>query len=75
MTMTIERGERRLLPASEAIRELGLGRSQGYELLSRGAIPSVRLGARLYVPERALDALVGPAIEKAARTGGQAPTA
>ena len=45
----------------EAARVLGIGRSLAYELVSRGELPSVRLGRRIVVPLAAVDALLASA--------------
>ena len=48
LTMTVE----------EAGRMLGISRGLAYELVARGEIPSLRLGRRIVVPRRALEAMV-----------------
>lgn len=40
----------------EAARLLGLGRNSVYEAVRRGEVPAVRVGRRLVVPVRALEA-------------------
>ena len=50
--------DRRTLTVEEAARVLGIGRSLAYELVSRGELPSVRLGRRIVVPVAALDELL-----------------
>lgn len=42
----------------EAAQLLGISRALGYELVARGELPSIRLGRRIVVPRRALDALL-----------------
>jgi excisionase family DNA binding protein len=51
----------------EAAEILGIGRSLAYELARAGRIPALRLGKRLVVPRRALDALLAGAIPQAAQ--------
>lgn len=48
LTLTVER----------AGRLLGISRGLAYELVRRGEIPSVRLGRRIVVPARAIDAML-----------------
>jgi len=43
-----------LLSIKEAGELLGIGRTKTYELVSGGAIPSVRIGARVLVPRAEL---------------------
>jgi excisionase family DNA binding protein len=42
----------------EAAAALGISRGLAYALVRRGDIPSVRLGRRIVVPVRALDAVL-----------------
>ena len=51
-------GERLTLTVEEAAELLGVSRALGYELVARGEIPSLRLGRRIVVPRRALDAML-----------------
>ena len=44
----------------EAGRLLGLSRSSAYAAVKRGDIPSVRVGGRVLVPLRRLEAMVDP---------------
>ena len=37
---------------------LGVSRSYAYELVRQGALPCMRLGYRIVIPVRALDALI-----------------
>lgn len=54
------RGELRLVySVTEAAELLGISRSTAYELVSRGELPTVRLGRRLIVTRPALTALLG----------------
>ena len=46
--------ERLLLKPTEAAEVIGLGRSKTYELISKGLIPSVRIGKSVRVPVAAL---------------------
>lgn len=48
LTLTVER----------AGRLLAISRGLAYELVRRGEIPSVRLGRRIVVPARAIDAML-----------------
>jgi excisionase family DNA binding protein len=49
---------RLVLTVTEAARTLGISRALAYELIARGELPALRLGRRLVVPRRALEALV-----------------
>ena len=49
------------IPALSAARLLGISRGLAYELVARGELPSLRLGRRITVPRRALEALVASA--------------
>jgi excisionase family DNA binding protein len=42
----------------DAAELLGISRAFAYELVARGELPSVRLGRRVVIPRRALEALV-----------------
>jgi excisionase family DNA binding protein len=46
--------ERMLLKPTEAAEVIGLGRSKTYELISKGLIPSVRIGKSVRIPVAAL---------------------
>lgn len=46
--------ERMLLKPQEAAEALGIGRTKLYELLKRGVLPSVKVGASLRVPVQGL---------------------
>jgi excisionase family DNA binding protein len=51
--------ERRLtLSVEEAAELLGISRGLAYELVRRGELPYIRLGRRIVVPTRALEALL-----------------
>jgi excisionase family DNA binding protein len=43
------------LTVEEAGRKVGLGRSAAYGAVRRGEIPVVRIGRKLFVPEKALE--------------------
>jgi len=58
--------ERLTLTVEEAARLLGISRALAYQLVARDEIPSVRLGRRLLVPRRALDALLAQAMPETA---------
>lgn len=42
----------------DAAQLLGISRALAYELVARGELPSVRLGRRVVIPRKALEALV-----------------
>lgn len=44
---------------------LGISRSSAYECVRLGSIPSIRLGRRIVVPTRAIDALLASVSPKA----------
>ena len=46
--------ERLLLTVEEAARRLGIGRSPAWRPVRSGALPSVRLGRLVRIPERSL---------------------
>lgn len=50
--------DRLTLTVEEAARLLGISRALGYELVAQGQLPSLRLGRRIVVPRRALEAMV-----------------
>jgi excisionase family DNA binding protein len=52
------RDERLVLSVTEAAGMLGISRGLAYELVARGELPSLRLGRRIVVPRRALEALL-----------------
>ena len=58
--------DRLTLTVEEAACLLGISRALGYELVARGQLPSVRLGRRIVVPRRALDALLDAASQDSA---------
>lgn len=53
--------ERLTLSVEEAAQLLGISRALAYELVRRGELPRLRLGRRIVVPRRALEALVAGA--------------
>ncbi len=52
-----------VVTVEEAALALGISRSLGYALVRDGVIPSLRLGRRLVVPRKRLEALDGSAID------------
>jgi excisionase family DNA binding protein len=52
--------DRLTLTVEEAAEVLGISRTLAYELVRRGALPSLRLGRRLVVPRAGLLALLRP---------------
>ena len=50
--------ERLVWSVEEAGRRLGISRAHAYELVTRGELPHLRLGRRVVVPKRALEALL-----------------
>jgi excisionase family DNA binding protein len=50
--------ERLLYPVNEAAAKLGVGRSKLYELISTGALESVKLGKSRLVPAEAIERFV-----------------
>jgi excisionase family DNA binding protein len=59
----MESKKRQALTVTEAAEILGISRGLAYELVSRGEIPALRLGRRLVVPRKAIDAMLDPAID------------
>jgi hypothetical protein len=45
-------------------KKLGLSRNAAYEAAARGDLPTIRIGSRLFVPVRALDALLDSATDR-----------
>jgi excisionase family DNA binding protein len=59
-------GPRRLtLTVEEAGQLLGVSRSYAYELVRQGALPCMRLGRRIVIPVRALEALLDRVVAEA----------
>jgi excisionase family DNA binding protein len=52
-----------LLRPVEAAEAIGIGRSKVYELIARGELPSVRIGASVRVPVDALRAWIAQQLE------------
>jgi excisionase family DNA binding protein len=52
-----------LLRPVEAAEAIGIGRSKVYELIARGELPSVRIGASVRVPVDALRAWIARQLE------------
>ena len=50
--------ERPVLNVAEAAKLLGISRNHTYELIWRHQLPSVRLGRRVFVPRKALEAVL-----------------
>jgi len=50
--------ERLCYSVREAARLLGLSRTGTYLLIQRGALPSIKLGGRVLVPRKALEAML-----------------
>jgi len=50
--------ERLTMTVEEAADALGISRALAYELVARSELPSLRLGRRIVVPRRALEAMV-----------------
>ena len=60
----MEKSEKLTMTVEEAAALLGISRALGYELVSRGDIPCLRLGRRIVIPRRAIDRMIdetGPA--------------
>jgi len=53
-----------VLTVSEVAKILRLSRNSAYQGVLRGEIPSIRVGKRILVPRRALEALLEGAKEK-----------
>ena len=50
--------EKLTLTVTEASRVLGISRGLAYSMVKTGEIPSIRLGRRILVPQRALELLL-----------------
>lgn len=50
--------ERLTISVTEAAQLLGIGRGTAYECVRTGELPSIKLGRRIVIPKRALQALV-----------------
>ncbi|MEL6981776.1 MAG: helix-turn-helix domain-containing protein [Actinomycetota bacterium] len=53
-----EPSERLALSVSEAAEALGISRASAYECIRIGDLPSIRMGGRILVPRRQLEALL-----------------
>lgn len=58
--------ERMTLTIEEAAALLGISRALAYELVKRGELPSLRLGRRLVMPRKALEAFLETAMRTSA---------
>lgn len=54
----MDRHESLTVSVVTAAQLLGVSRALAYELVARGELPSLRLGRRVVIPRRALEALV-----------------
>ena len=45
------------LTVTEAAQLLGIGRGTAYECVRTGELPSIKLGGRIVIPQRALEAI------------------
>ena len=59
--MDEQSSERLTVSVSEAAQLLGIGRGTAYECVRTGQIPSIKLGRRIVIPTRALEALLDQA--------------
>ena len=57
------------LTVKEAAKALGISRGLAYEMVKTGEIPSIRLGKRILVPQRALQLLLERHEEKRPKAG------
>jgi excisionase family DNA binding protein len=57
--------QRLTLTVEEAGQMLGVSRSYAYELVRQGELPCMRLGRRIVIPVRALDALIDRVVAEA----------
>jgi excisionase family DNA binding protein len=55
--------EKLLYRPAEAADAIGVSRARCYELIARGAIPSIRIGGSIRVPVEALRAWIGRQLE------------
>jgi excisionase family DNA binding protein len=58
----VANGSALILTIDEAAAVLRISRQSAYEAARRGEIPTIRLGRRILVPRRALEALIGAEI-------------
>jgi excisionase family DNA binding protein len=59
-----DKTERLLLRPGEVADSIGVSRSKAYELISRGEIPSIKLGNSVRVPVDALKAWIGNQLQE-----------
>ena len=59
----MQTNNRRAMTVSEAAAVLGISRGLAYQLVASGELPAIRLGRRIVVPQRAIDALLGEPAE------------
>jgi excisionase family DNA binding protein len=57
--------DRLTVTVAEAGKLLGVSRGLAYELVQRGELPAVRLGRRIVVPVRAIEALLDQVVAEA----------
>jgi len=55
---TSSRDDRLVWSVEEAGWQLGISRAHAYQLVARGELPHLRLGHRIVVPRRAIEALL-----------------
>jgi excisionase family DNA binding protein len=67
LEVAMDRHESLTVSVVNAAQLLGVSRALAYELVARGELPSLRLGRRVVIPRRALEALIEHA------TGGNGP--
>ncbi|TML41328.1 MAG: helix-turn-helix domain-containing protein [Actinobacteria bacterium] len=65
--------DRLTLTVAEAAELLGISRGLAYELAARGELPVLRLGRRIVIPRKALEALVEAAGRSTGGTGEAGP--
>jgi len=58
LEVAVDRHESLTVSVVKAAQLLGVSRALAYELVARGDLPSLRLGRRVVIPRRALEALV-----------------
>jgi excisionase family DNA binding protein len=66
-TPTVERTEpdaSAIMSVDTAARYLGISRSHAYDLIRAGTIPHLKLGRRIIVPRRELDAMITRGVAK-----------
>jgi excisionase family DNA binding protein len=56
---TVQSHNRRSMTVTEAAIVLGISRALAYQLVARNELPSIRLGRRIIIPRRAVDAMLG----------------